>query len=163
MSRLLNTLLDDAADAALAMLAEGGSVHSSMVMLVDDPSQSGGDSAGDLGVMVSRTRALVEQLSSSLTLSGALAASLRSRVSLADPAAYGYIAPAWVPDRAAARHEAVHVSAIDRAGHRMSRTYRITRDADGRPSLALVPELSGLSLLGDLATTMLDETPRHFH
>lgn len=155
MSRLLNTLLDDAASAALAMLVECGSVHSSMVMLIDDLWQ-----AGDV---VTRNRAQVEQLAPGITRSGALGANLKSRVSRADPAAYGYIAPAWVPDHATARHEAVHVSAIDRTGHRMSRTYRITHDAEGRPGLALVPELSGLSLLADLATTMLDETPRHFH
>ncbi len=155
MSRLLNTLLDDAANAALNMLEDGGSVRSSMVMLIGDARQDG-DASG-------RKRANIQLLSSAGVMSGGLAASLKSRLNLLDPAAYGYIAPAWVPDRATARHDAVHVSAIDRAGHRMSRTYRITRHADGKAGLALVPELSGLSLLGDLATTILDETPAHFH
>jgi hypothetical protein len=155
MSRLLNTLLDDAANAALVMLAESGRVYSSMVMLIDELWQ-----AGDAPT---RNRARVEQLAPSVARSGALGANLKSRISQADPAAYGYIAPAWLPDHATARHDAVHVSAIDRTGHRLSRTYRITHDTEGRPGLALVPELSGLSLLGDLATTMLDETPRRFH
>jgi hypothetical protein len=45
MSRLLNTLLDDAANAALNMLEDGGSVRSSMVMLIGDVRQDG-DASG---------------------------------------------------------------------------------------------------------------------
>jgi hypothetical protein len=103
--------------------------------------------------------------------SGVLAASLKPVIERLDPIAYGYIAPAWVPqrDRPAlperiARHsDGVHISAVDRVGHRLSRTYRIDQDPDGQPSLALVPELSGLTFLSDLATTILDEAPARVH
>ena len=75
--------------------------------------------------------------------------------------ARGFVAPAWLAGGSC--HEGVHVSAVDMAGHRLSRTYRVSAAEDGSPGLILVPELSGLTRLGDLATTIPGEVPARLH
>lgn len=136
MSKLLNSLLDQGVEEARRMLRETGAVQTSILTV------SGIALVRPTGSATRRTPRDAEEGDTS-------------------GIARGFVAPAWLPGGSCG--EGVHVSATDMAGHRLGRTYRVSRAEGGMPDLVLVPELSGLTRLGDLATTMPDEVPSRLH
>jgi hypothetical protein len=159
MSKLLNALLDDAVEIVGEMIANGGPVRPCILTVC-------GPACADPALRAGR-KPIVTEMSGPRS-SAAMAERVRSVLARHDALAYGTVAPAWVPyprsaDGIARHRDGVHVSAVDRVGHRLSRTYRIDLDAAGRPHLNMIPELSGLTLLSDLSTTTFDEAPARVH
>lgn len=159
MSKLLNALLDDAAEIVLGMIAGGGAVRPCILTLC-------GPACADPALRT-ELKPIVTEMAGPGS-SEAMAERVRSVLARHDALAYGTVAPAWVPfprsaDGIARHRDGVHVSAVDRIGHRLSRTYRIDVDADGRRTLSMIPEFSGLTFLSDLSTTTFDEAPARVH